>query len=117
LRAKKSPERRDGSILEQVEKLAWRQALGAYFPTDQHESDRVGYAQLAERYVHRFASHIRGRMGAGLLADTGVVDGDVVKAYAEDERFLISNSAIALRVLGAEYWLRNALEIEGSRDI
>jgi hypothetical protein len=56
-------------------------------------------------------------MGAGLLADTGVVDGDVVKAYAEDERFLISNSAIALRVLGAEYWLRNALEIEGSRDI
>lgn len=96
-----------------VKKLAWRQALAAYFPADQHESDRVGYAQLAERYVQRFASHIQGRMGAGLLADTGVVDGDVLKAYVEDERFLISNSLIALRLLGAEYWLRNALEIEG----
>jgi asparagine synthetase B (glutamine-hydrolysing) len=98
-----------GSI---VKKLAWRQALAAYFPTDQHESDRVGYAQLAERYVQRFASHIRGRMGVGLLADTGILDGDVLKAYAEDERFLISNSLTALRLLGAEYWLRNALEIE-----
>lgn len=103
-----------GSI---VKKLAWRQALSAYFPTDQHESDRVGYSQLAERYVQRFASYIQGRMGAGLLADTGVVDGDVVRAYAEDERFLISNSAIALRLLGAEYWLRNALEIEGQGGI